>query len=359
MTPDGGGAPHTVFRRELSPNPNDELSFMQIHVFAFAISLWYFYRDVEVEAFATKKRHHQVRQKRHVTVLSDGSPSVQGSVSRDKSVYHERRRALLALFATEDGDVSSFPNTNTSRIKEVTGVTLKMAFDSSPVWGVADLSETKSERFTSPESLDMVHRLRRESSAVLVGRGTVEYDNCSLTVRRVELGEGEEQPVRVVLDPSLSLLGRNYTIFSDGYPTVVYHLQSGREEEISREERDFVTFVEMPNQISMSTDNDKEQFTLSPQGIIDDLAKRGLNHIMVEGGAATARAFLNERAVDRAILVRASVEFQEPKPAQIDEDTLKAAELQMIGTTNMGSDIVEYWSRNELPWPDSTLPMWP
>ena len=73
-----------------------------------------------------------------------------------------RRTPIFALKADGDGDEAE--------IEGVTGVTLKMAFDSSDAWGVADLSETKSERFTSPESLDMVHRLRRESSAILVGR---------------------------------------------------------------------------------------------------------------------------------------------------------------------------------------------
>eukprot|EP00984_Skeletonema_dohrnii_P031387 scaffold23795_cov75-Skeletonema_dohrnii-CCMP3373.AAC.1 len=130
--------------------------------------------------------------------------------------------SVLKLSASEENNEQS--------TTIVTGVTLKMAFDSSPVWGVADLSETKSERFTSPESLDMVHRLRRDSSAVLVGRGTVEFDDCSLSVRRVELGEGQEQPVRVILDPSLSLVGGEYAIFNDGLRTIVYYSQAAAQD---------------------------------------------------------------------------------------------------------------------------------
>mmetsp|Transcript_8196 Transcript_8196/g.10287 ORF Transcript_8196/g.10287 Transcript_8196/m.10287 type:complete len:86 (+) Transcript_8196:213-470(+) len=52
-----------------------------------------------------------------------------------------------------DDEVDSQPT------ERVVGVTLKIAFDES--WSVADNSDEKSERFTSPKSLDMVHRLRR------------------------------------------------------------------------------------------------------------------------------------------------------------------------------------------------------
>jgi riboflavin-specific deaminase-like protein len=242
----------------------------------------------------------------------------------------------------------------------VNGVTLKMAFDSSSVWGVADLSETKSERFTSPESLDMVHRLRRDSSAVLVGRGTVEFDNCSLTVRRVELGEGQEQPVRVILDPSLSLVGGDYAIFKDGLRTIIYYSQTAAQiKDVSLpSSSDCVTFV--PLAPLLDAENNDKILSLSPSQIIQDLSARGLTHIMVEGGPATARAFLHAGVVDRAILVRAPVEFQIPVPALMDEDTLKTAGLNMIGTAEMGGDVVEYWTREGMEWPNpDNLSSWP
>ena len=48
----------------------------------------------------------------------------------------------------------------------VSGVTIKIGFEHQ--WAVADLSETKSGRFTCDDSLDMVHRLRRVGDCVLV-----------------------------------------------------------------------------------------------------------------------------------------------------------------------------------------------
>lgn len=258
---------------------------------------------------------------------------------------------IHALAATESSDdITAEEEEDDDEV--VIGCTLKMAFDASSVWGVADLSETKSERFTSPESLDMVHRLRRESDAVLVGRGTVDRDDCSLTVRRVELGDGKNQPVRVVIDPSLRITGGDYTLLKDGIPTIIYHLQPEMSKAVPS---DYVTYVGL----KQSTYSDGSRSSMSPKQVIKDLRRRGLEHVMVEGGPTTARSFLEARLVDRAILVRAPIEFEIPIPAEMDENTLKRAGLQMIGTAIMGGDTIEYWTRDGMPWPNADLSMWP
>jgi riboflavin-specific deaminase-like protein len=255
---------------------------------------------------------------------------------------------LLASLDIDVGDDKSLIKNDA----KVTGVTLKMAFDSSHDWGVADLSETKSERFTSPDSLDMVHRLRRESCAVLVGRGTVEQDDCTLTVRRVDLSDGKRQPVRVVIDPSLSLLGGNYTLLNDRLPTIIYHLQTKSPVAASNEHVILVGLEPLDNE------SDGKSF-ISPSAVVKDLGARGFRHVMVEGGPATARLFLKAGIVDRAILVRAPNKFEKPMPAMMNESTLESAGLQMIGTSVLGGDRIEYWTRNGLAWPKQQLQMWP
>ncbi|KAL3792420.1 hypothetical protein HJC23_001538 [Cyclotella cryptica] len=265
---------------------------------------------------------------------------------------HSPNQASTPLFST-----ANHPPTNHTTPPKVTGVTLKMAFDSSPTWGVAESTPT-SQRFTSPQSLDMVHRLRRESCAVLVGRATVERDDCSLTVRRVEMEGGRVQPVRVVLDPELKLIGREFVVLTDGLPTLVYHAvgecTAESEDGKTREQvSDSVTLVEMKKH------PDNQQCALSPLEILRDLSSRGLHHIMVEGGPATARLFLNAKLVDRAILVRAPIQFALPVPAGFDEETLKEAGLTMIGTSMMGGDKVEYWTKAGTEWPASELSLWP
>ncbi|CAN0199090.1 unnamed protein product [Phaeothamnion confervicola] len=100
-------------------------------------------------------------------------------------------------------------------------VTLKIALDEN---GAVDDRSKESQRFTSEESLDAaVHRLRRDCQAVIVGVETIVRDNPSLTVRRVPLLVGQEQPVRVVLDRTLRIPDASVCkLLSDGNPTLVY-----------------------------------------------------------------------------------------------------------------------------------------
>jgi hypothetical protein len=96
-----------------------------------------------------------------------------------------RRASYLSAAATVEGEAWSGT------------VTLKLATDQQ---GAVDDLSNASYRFSSPESLDAVHRLRRASDAVLVGVNTVLRDDPSLTVRRVPLSPLSRQPLRVVLD---------------------------------------------------------------------------------------------------------------------------------------------------------------
>ena len=149
-----------------------------------------------------------------------------------------------------------------------------MAFDES--YAVADNSELKSDRFTCPSSLDLVHKLRRCSDAVLVGRGTVVRDDCTLTVRRVKLWEGREQPVRVVVDPGLNIMrgekdaeNGSYALLKDELRTIVYHEENA--------DCGDVVLSDMVTLQSVTPTNG----ILSPSQILQDLQSKGISHVMV------------------------------------------------------------------------------
>ena len=79
-------------------------------------------------------------------------------------------------------------------------VTVKVAVDSNN--SVDDLSDDAG-RFTSEDCLTKVHHLRKDCCAILVGANTIIRDDPQLTIRLVET---ERQPIRIVIDPNLSLI---------------------------------------------------------------------------------------------------------------------------------------------------------
>jgi hypothetical protein len=170
---------------------------------------------VAVHGFSPFPMHASVHEKYNPT-----STRISDAFSRTHSPAIVVCASIKQQTRADDDDLNK-------RNVNVTGVTLKMAFDQN--WAVADDAAVTSKRFTSPSSLDLVHVLRRASDAVLVGKSTVQRDNCTLTVRRVPLFHQKQQPVRVVIDPNLSLLlpddddiNKKYALFQDGLETIVY-----------------------------------------------------------------------------------------------------------------------------------------
>ena len=306
-------------------------------------------------------------------------PHKEMSNPRYRSISLARQKpekvASLLSFASAKKDQDDQEASTTSRCTAtsghhkravVTGVTLKIAFDDN--WGVAEMAnDVPSVRFTCDDSLDMVHRLRRDSDAVLVGRGTVKRDDCSLTVRRgvgPDFDAKKDQPLRVILDPRLSLIlaelneGVRYQVLDDGLPTVVYHC-------VPDVDMSSVNLLESVKLVYLPSAEDPPEGSrpgryFSPQAVVENLKSNfQVQHLMIEGGPQTALNFLQENLVDRAIIVRAPIRFEEPYPSGITSQTLQDTGLELIGTRSNGIDTIDFWARPGQSWPTDSIEDWP
>jgi len=192
-----------------------------------------------------------------------------------------------------------------------------------------------------------------------------------------------EQPLRVVIDPSLELLllttpgddddddasededdeQQQYQIFTDGYPTVVYHCQHDVDDSLLDLDERCVTIVYLEPSSTALADGNNKKPRLSPHAIVQDLRDRfGVEHLMVEGGPETARQFLLDDLVDRCLVVRASsVQFAEPLPSGITDQVLSKCMVRLgsLPSGDDGVDEITCWSRPDLPWPTENLSDWP
>jgi diaminohydroxyphosphoribosylaminopyrimidine deaminase/5-amino-6-(5-phosphoribosylamino)uracil reductase len=142
---------------------------------------------------------------------------------------------------------------------------------------------------TSEASRERVHRLRRACQAVIVGVGTVEADDPRLTVRLP--GEPEGRPLRVVLDPSLRASADRILLA----PGEACHtlLACGPGASAEAEASVAARGAEVLRLPVLSDGG------LDLAALLKTLYGRGMMEALVEGGGATARAFLDLGLVGR------------------------------------------------------------
>ena len=182
-------------------------------------------------------------------------------------------------------------------------VTVKLAVDAN---GSVDDRSEEAQRFTSEACIDEVHRLRMDCDAILVGAETIERDNPSLTIRRVET---ERQPLRVILDPK-ERTNPNATVYIDGFDTI----QVGA---------DYNGLLPLLNRLG-------------------DMEKQRL---LIEGGPKTIHSFLSEQLVDEFYLVQSNVKHHQPVPSNIDAQRLTQSGLTLEQIETWGDETVQVWKR--------------
>ncbi|HVV48705.1 MAG TPA: bifunctional diaminohydroxyphosphoribosylaminopyrimidine deaminase/5-amino-6-(5-phosphoribosylamino)uracil reductase RibD [Polyangia bacterium] len=204
---------------------------------------------------------------------------------RAYSVWVRERRPLVTLkaAATLDGFIAERPRARAPRRRPA------------PVW------------ITGPEARAAAHELRAAHDAVLVGAGTVRADDPHLTVR-LAARRLARQPLRVVLAGRRPLPPRAH-VFDAAAPTLTIEDPRGR---------------------------------VAPRRALALLAARGIQSVLVEGGAAIAGAFVAAGLVDRVAL------FVAPKllggglgvAAGGDLPAARALKLGKISAVSVGPDLL-------------------
>ncbi len=179
---------------------------------------------------------------------------------------------------------------------------------------------------TGPAARAEAHRLRDRVDAVLVGAGTARADDPLLTTRL--RGRRGHDPVRVVLDTN-GTLPRSLRLFrvESAAPTLIATASARR---AWRPEVQILRCRARRGRVDL---ND----------LLRRLGRRGITHLLVEGGAATHGAFLAAGLVDRLVLFIApkilggGVDWLAgPGPRRMSDATL----LQDVEVRRAGEDVV-------------------
>jgi len=150
-----------------------------------------------------------------------------------------------------------------------------------------------SKYINGPIALDFLHHLRARVDAVVVGVGTVIADDPLLTVRRVP----GRSPARVIIDPNGRMSKNAKCLRPDG--TSIYVIRPRENYDSS-----LCNTLEVPQTAE----------GLDPHAIITALQAKGMQRILIEGGAKTVSRFIAASAVDRLYVLVAPVILGSGKP---------------------------------------------
>lgn len=219
---------------------------------------------------------------RCVVALQDPDPRVAG---RGLDMLHQAGCAITTGVLTDEAtEVTAGFLTRITQGRPLVALKLATTLD-----GRIATRHGESQWITGPAARQRGHLLRASFDAILVGSGTVLADNPNLTCRLP--GLSDRSPVRLVLDRRLRLPLDSELVRTAG-ATPVWLLTG--DHPAARLEPYRQAGVEV---LSLAAGD--------PGSILAALGQRGLTRVLIEGGAQIASAFLQAKAVDRLIWMRA------------------------------------------------------
>lgn len=164
-------------------------------------------------------------------------------------------------------------------------VRLKMA---SSLDGCIAMASGESQWITGADARADVQRLRARAGAIMTGIGTVLADDPSLTVRDVSLDTGGRQPLRVVLDRDLRMPLSAEMLALAGI-TLVYCCAGEPRQALVDAGAEIVRVAGKGDKVDA-------------QAVLQDLARREVNDVLVEAGPTLAGNLIVNELVDELVI---------------------------------------------------------
>jgi len=156
--------------------------------------------------------------------------------------------------------------------------------------GRTAMASGESQWITGESARADVQRLRACASAVLTGIGTVVADDPRLTVREARLGQaGMRQPLRVMVDSHLRALP-SARLFAEPGDTLLVTAET--------DDSRYASYLGVGAQVLALPASDGR---VDLPALLDELARRGVNEVLVEAGQVLNGALLAQGLVDEVV----------------------------------------------------------
>lgn len=198
-------------------------------------------------------------------------------------------------------------------------------------------AEGQSKWITGPVARADGHRLRATHDAILVGANTVAVDDPDLTCRLP--GLERYSPVRIVLDSKAGLSAQSRLVRSAREVPlwlVCSEIESSREYLLREAGVEVIQVAARDGRVDVAA-------------AAQELGKRGLTRVLVEGGATVASAFLKVDLIDRLSVYRGGLMMGADSRSAVGPLGLAgldfAPRFSLMSTAIVGGDTLETWRK--------------
>ena len=201
--------------------------------------------------------------------------------------------------------------------------------------GRITLRKGVGDRITGPGSENFVHRLRNRSDGIMVGIGTIEIDNPSLTTRIA--GRKGHDPVRIIVDTSLRIAENARVLTqSSAAATWIFCSASADFKKAARLEDSGASVF----RVATAQDG-----RLDLVAVLSTLGARQITSLLVEGGAALHGSLLNAGLVDQVQLFFAPIfagdnGISVTSGHRMQGDASQAVRLENVSYRRCGDDMM-------------------
>ncbi|MDP3937821.1 MAG: bifunctional diaminohydroxyphosphoribosylaminopyrimidine deaminase/5-amino-6-(5-phosphoribosylamino)uracil reductase RibD [Deltaproteobacteria bacterium] len=210
-------------------------------------------------------------------------------------------------------------------------VTLKMAMS---LDGKVATARGRRTAISGPEGARFVHGLRHASDAILVGVRTVRVDDPLLTTRIRGAGgraQAGKDPLRVIVDSRLRM-PPGARLLHTGSPagTIIAAARGAARSREARLAAEGAAIWRLPSR----------QGGVSLRALMRALGERGVQSVLIEGGPAVAVSALEERVVDRLLLLIAPRLMGVGAPGLFDRALRRPLSIKRLCTGRLGGDLL-------------------
>jgi diaminohydroxyphosphoribosylaminopyrimidine deaminase/5-amino-6-(5-phosphoribosylamino)uracil reductase len=190
----------------------------------------------------------------------------------------------------------------------------------------------ESRWISNEQSRKDAHKLRRRAGGILVGINTVIADDPLLTARPSK----GKKPIRIVLDASLRIpLDCRLLTTAKKAPVLIVagegavQVNSENADKISKKGVEVITMPAIQSRCDL-------------RFLLDELTKRGIQQLLVEGGPTVLSSFLKEQLADEIVIYIAPKILGSQGGADITQsmtELTKAVSLHYVDIKRFGDDV--------------------